>query len=208
MLFPLSVALQNIDQISCYIYPVPPTHFLFIIDRYKIWYSDTEIFYFQLKFGHAYQHVSHTYFNPVYKMIATVIVRDRHLPRGVICCELGVCPAQLEGRWISPTLVGLRLHCRWSLGGGSCRDSGVGNNYEQQPGSRCSTLAPGPSSVTATALWQLYQQFTTWPAGSLFLCGYKWLSSNPGPISLSTFGVWLQLLNLQLMRLLWGERNT
>ena len=104
-------------------------------------------------------------------------------------------------------LVGLCLHCRWSLGGvegGSCRDSGVGNNYEQQLGSRCSTLAPGPSSVTATALWQLYQQFTTWPAGSLFLCGYKWLSSNPGPISLSTFGVWLQFFNLQLMRLLWG----
>ena len=56
-------------------------------------------------------------------MIASVIVRDRHLPRGVICYELGVCPAQLEGRWISPTLVGLRLHCRWSLGGGAVAET-------------------------------------------------------------------------------------
>ena len=37
-----------------------------------------------------------------YSMIASVIVRDRHLPRGAICYELGVCPAKLEGRWISP----------------------------------------------------------------------------------------------------------
>ena len=86
-------------------------------------------------------------------MIATVIVRDRHLPRGVICCELGVCPAQLEGRWISPPSWPVPpLQMEFGVGGGSCRDSGVGNNYEQQLGSRCSTLAPGPSSVTATAL--------------------------------------------------------
>ena len=52
-----------------------------------------------------FQYVSQTYWqlhNPVYMMIASVIVRDRHLPCGAICCELGVCPAKLEGRWISP----------------------------------------------------------------------------------------------------------
>ena len=101
-----------------------------------------------------------------YMMIASVIVRDRHLPCGVICYELGVCPAQLEGRWISPPswpVPPLQMEFGEGgvlnadgggvgAGGGSCRDSGVGNNYEQQLGSRCSTLAPGPSSVTATAL--------------------------------------------------------